>query len=242
MAFFKDFLARTDDRMIVKWAHYYDIYERELERFRHRPVSLLEIGVFKGGSVPMWQGFLPAGSRLTFIDIDPACAVHARDGASIEIGNQADPAFIAKVVEKYGPFDLIVDDGSHINAHQITSFKLLWPHLADQGLYIVEDTHTSYWPGFGGGFRNEASFIEFAKRLIDRMHSWYTDQDHLFPFDPIAKEVDSLRFFDSIVMVEKRIKAVPPTLWMVQNGQITESRRALQIRGRRSAFSGKDGA
>lgn len=87
-----------------------------------------------------------------------------------------------------------------------------------------------------------ASFIEFAKRLIDRMHSWYTDQDEMFPFDPIAKELDSVRFFDSITMIEKRIKTGPPTLYIIENGRIEESTRPLQIRGRRSAFAGKDGS
>jgi len=226
----------------MKWAHYYDIYERELARYRDRPVSFLEIGVFKGGSVPMWKAFLSDGSRLTFIDIDPACANHAEAGTTIEIGNQTDPDFIERIARTYGPFDIVVDDGSHINIHQIKSFELLWPHIADGGLYVVEDCHTSYWPGFGGGYRNEASFIEFAKQLIDRMHSWYTDQDEMFPFDPIAKELDSVRFFDSITMIEKRIKTGPPTLYIIENGRIEESTRPLQIRGRRSAFAGKDGS
>lgn len=242
MSFFKTYFAQTDDRLITKWAHYYDIYETELARFRQQPISFLEIGVFKGGSIPMWQAFLPAGSRLTFVDIDPACAAQQIDGTNVVIGNQADPAFLADLAARFGPFDLVIDDGSHINAHQIASFTHLWPHLADRGLYVVEDCHTSYWPGFGGGYRNEASFIEFAKRLIDRMHSWYTDQDALFPFDPIARELAAVRFFDSITMMEKHIKTAPPTLWHVQNGQISASTRPLQIRGRRSAFAGKDGS
>jgi hypothetical protein len=241
MSFFREYFAQTDDRLIMKWAHYYDIYETELARFRSRPISFLEIGVFKGGSVAMWKAFLHPDARLTFVDIDPACKDQQIDGTQVVIGNQGDPAFLADLAAQYGPFDLVIDDGSHINAHQITSFQHLWPHLADRGLYVVEDCHTSYWPGFGGGFRNEASFIEFSKRLIDRMHSWYTDQDALFPFDPIAKELAAVRFFDSITMIEKQIKSSPPTLWHIQNGQISASTRPLHIRGRKSAFSGKDG-
>jgi len=51
MSFFKDYFQTTDDRVLMKWAHYYDVYERELARYRDRPISFLEIGVFKGGSV-----------------------------------------------------------------------------------------------------------------------------------------------------------------------------------------------
>lgn len=242
MSFFEEYFKTTDDRVLMKWAHYYDIYERDLARYRDRPISFLEIGVFKGGSIPMWKAFFAKDSRLTFLDIDPACAAQAEAGTTVEIGNQADPAFIARIAQTYGPFDLIVDDGSHVNAHQVKSFELLWPHLNDDGLYIVEDTHTSYWPGFGGGYRNEASFIEYAKRMVDRMHSWYTDQDDLFPFDPIAKEMASVRFFDSITMFEKRIKTQRPTLCLIQNGQVKNTTRPLDIRGRKSAFAGRDGA
>jgi len=204
-------------------------------------VSFLEIGVFKGGSIPMWKAFFAEGSRLTFIDIDPDCAKLAEPGTTVAIGNQADPAFLADLAAKYGPFDVILDDGSHICAHQIASFENLWPHVTQGGLYVVEDCHTSYWPGFGGGYRNEASFIEYSKRLIDRMHSWYTDQDALFPFDPIARDLHSVRIYDSIVVAEKRTQADPPATVYAQNGKVQLSRRALELRGRKSAFAGKDG-
>ena len=239
--FFNDYLKTTDDRLSSKWTQYFDIYTRELTRFRARPVSFLEIGVFRGGSIPMWKAFFAEGSRLSFVDIDPACAELALPGTHVEIGNQADPAFLADLAARHGPFDVILDDGSHVCAHQVASFENLWPHLADGGLYMVEDCHTSYWPGFGGGYRNEASWIEYAKRLTDRMHSWYTDQDALFPFDPIARELHSVRFYDSITVLEKRVKAEPPATVYAQNGKVTLSRRALEIRGRKSAFAGKDG-
>ncbi|AHM03814.1 hypothetical protein roselon_01431 [Roseibacterium elongatum DSM 19469] len=241
MSYFSDYLKRTDDRLLSKWVHYFEVYEREMTRFRQHPISFLEIGVFKGGSIPMWKGFFADGSRLTFVDIDPDCARHAEDGTSVEIGNQADPGFLADLAAKHGPFDVILDDGSHVCAHQIASFEALWPHVSDRGIYVVEDCHSSYWPGFGGGYRNEASWIEYAKRLVDRMHSWYTDQDAMFPFDEIAKELQGVRFYDSITVAEKRHKADPPTTIYAQNGKVTLSRRALEVRGRKSAFAGKDG-
>lgn len=239
--FFSDYLKTTDERLLSKRAHYFDVYTRDLTRFRGRPVTFWEIGVFRGGSIPMWKAFFGGQARLIFVDIDPACKALEIPGTSVEIGNQADPAFLADLAATHGPFDVILDDGSHVCAHQIASFENLWPHLADGGVYMVEDCHTSYWPGFGGGYRNEASFIEYAKRMIDRMHSWYTDQDALFLFDPIAKELHSIRCYDSIVFAEKRQKAAPPTTIYAQNGKLTRSRRALEIRGRKSAFAGKDG-
>lgn len=242
MGFFADYVPRSGDKLLSKWAHYFDVYERELTRFRREPVTFLEIGVFRGGSIPMWKEFFADGSTLVFVDIDPECRAHEIPGTTVEIGNQADPAFLASLAEKHGPFDVVLDDGSHICRHQIATFNHLWPHVKNHGVYLVEDCHTSYWPGFGGGYRNEASFIEYAKRMIDKLHSWYTDQDALFPFDPMARELHSVRFFDSIVVCEKHAGKMPPTSLAIRNGEAIGSRKALELRNRTSVFAGKDGS
>lgn len=240
MSWFTEYIKNTDDRLLTKWLHYFDIYERELTRFRNRPINFLEIGVFKGGSVPMWREFFSDESSLVFIDIDPTCSAHAEPNTHIEIGNQADPIFLQKIVEKYGPFDVILDDGSHVCKHQIASFEFLWPHIKNQSVYMVEDCHTSYWPGFGGGYRNEASFIEFAKRKVDAIHSWYTDQDELFKLDKFSQEASGVRFYDSIVVFEKQIANEPPLSITSRNGKVKGSRKALEVRGRTSIFKDKD--
>ncbi len=233
--YFRDYLARTGDKMIVKMDHYLDIYPRILRGWGGRNASFLEIGVYKGGSMPLWQGFFGPKSRLTFADIDPACKALELPGTSVEIGDQSDPVFLADVAARRGPFDLIVDDGGHKMNQQITSFRSLWPHLNDSGIYVVEDTHSSYWPGFGGGFRAQSSFIEYAKDLVDRMHSWYTDQDAIFPLHPLARELGSVQFFDSMVVFEKHLKQ-PPVSLSSRNGQVTKSSKILQVRGRVSIF------
>ena len=233
--YFRDYPARTGDRVLLKMEHYLEHYDELLASWQGRDVSFLEIGVYKGGSLPMWQGFFGPDSRLVFCDIDPACLALALPGTSVEIGDQADPAFLARLGAAHGPFDLIVDDGGHKMHQQITSFRHLWSRLKDRGLYIVEDVHTSYWPGFGGGLREPASFIEFAKDLIDRMHSWYTEDDAGFPLHPLAREIGGIRFHDSLVVIEKRLKE-PPVALTAQNGQVGLSRRMLEVRGRRSIF------
>jgi len=233
--YFRNYPAQTGNQMLYKMEHYLEIYDELLAPWQGRDVRFLEIGVYKGGSIPMWKGFFGADAQLTFLDIDSACTELALPGTSVEIGDQADPAFLHRVGADYGPFDLIVDDGGHKMHQQITSFQHLWPRLRDRGLYIVEDTHTSYWPGFGGGFREPASFIEFAKDLIDRMHSWYTEDDTGFPLHPLAREIGGIRFHDSLVVIEKRLKEAPVAL-TAQNGKIGRSRRMLEVRGRRSIF------
>lgn len=236
MDFFRDYLTRTDGRAVTKWDHYFDVYSRELDRFRSTPCRFLEIGIFRGGSIPMWKEYFAEGSHLVFVDIDPNCRKLGDPGTHIEIGDQADPEFLAQLAKKHGPFDVILDDGGHLMHQQIGSYEGLWPHLNDGGVYMVEDTHTSYWPGFGGGFEAKESFVEYAKRLVDKMHSWYTDQDDIFPFDPIARELESVRFYDSIVAMEKKLRPEPPLQVESTDGEILTSRKVLKIRNRRSRF------
>src|SRR3954451_14611077 len=70
------FDAQVEGPGIWKWRHYFPIYERHLSRFRGQAVHLVEIGVFSGGSLPMWREYLGPRSRITGIDIDPACKAH----------------------------------------------------------------------------------------------------------------------------------------------------------------------
>ena len=235
MNYFRNYISQTDDRMIMKMDHYLDIYDKLLRDWQGRDVSFLGIGVYKGGSIRMWRDFWGPKSTVTFLDIDPACAALQLDGTKVEIGDQTDIAFLKRIAETYGPFDKIVDDGGHKMDHQNVSFRELWPHLKDRGLYIVEDTHTSYWPGFGGGYKAPQSFIEKCKNLVDYMHSWYTDQDDIFPFHAAARQVHSVQFYDSLVVIEKEHKQ-PPVSIASQNGTVTKSDKILKVRNRTSIF------
>ena len=87
----------------------------------------------------------------------------------------------------------------------------------------------------GGGFRAKGSFVEFAKDLIDRMHSWYTEDDAGFPLHPMAREQGSIAFHDSLIVLKKQIKQ-PPISITSQNGKIGGSRKILEVRGRKSIF------
>jgi cephalosporin hydroxylase len=233
--YFRDYFANTDDKMLMKMDHYLDIYAKLLRDWQGRDVRFLEIGVFKGGSIRMWRDFFGKESSLTFLDIDPACKAHQIEGTTVEIGDQTDRAFLARIAKEYGPFDIIIDDGGHKMDQQSTSFRALWPYLNDGGLYVVEDTHTSYWPGFGSGYQRKGSFIELAKNLVDRFHSWYTDQDDIFPHHAAAEQVGSISFYDSMVVFERQNKEMPFTITSM-NGNIAKSYDVVKLRNRKSIF------
>ncbi|MDF1728894.1 MAG: class I SAM-dependent methyltransferase [Sulfitobacter sp.] len=161
-------------RPSAKWEHYFPAYDREFAAFRGRTTRMLEIGVARGGSVQMFRRFLGARSVVVGIDINPRCKAYEERGVRIEIGSQSDPEFLARIVEEHGPFDIILDDGSHMMGDQITSLEHLYKAVKPGGVYAVEDIHTSYFTRFGGGYRRPDSFVEHAKGKIDAQNMWWS--------------------------------------------------------------------
>ena len=201
---------------VTKWAHYLPIYEAALAPYRDRPIRLLEIGVARGGSLQMWRRYLHQDTVIVGIDIDPACRRFDDSAARIHvrIGSQADASFLRGVANEFGPFDVILDDGSHMTSHMVESFRHLFlSALAPGGVYIVEDIHSNYWTAQ----RDSAlSFVDFTKWLIDAMHAHYQDATWEPAFRvgdsrrrssfsvPVATTiVEKVEFYDSIAVVHR---------------------------------------
>ena len=80
------------------------------------------------------------------------------------------------------------------------------------GLYVVEDTHSSYHPKWGGGLRRPGSFIEQAKALVDQLHAWYGPIPGLEP-DYVTQTAHGVHFYDSMVVIEKRHRKQPQPVY-----------------------------
>ena len=211
----------SSDTNVHKWHHYFDIYTRHFERYRDRPISMLEIGVFRGGSLRMWKKYFHPDSTIVGIDIDKSCLAYeiADQNVFVRIGSQADPAFLASVNGEFGPFDIILDDGSHKTHHQIVSFGALFRDaLKVGGCYMVEDAHTNYWIKH---VDSPETFIDLSKQMIDMMHEPYfnrkeTEFRHQHPeaigeleLSYLSANLDSISFHDSIVVFDKKKRSLP---------------------------------
>ena len=201
-AFLHSYFLNNGDKKIDKWIHYFDMYERHLARFRYKSPVMIEIGVFGGGSLKMWKDYFGEGSRIIGIDINPLCKQYEEDGIEIFIGSQDDPNVINQIFEKYPNIDIVLDDGSHMMNHMITSFTLMYNKINPNGVYIVEDTHTSYWDGYGGGLRREGSFMEFVKHKLDEINAQYTQGE--LPMSNFTISTDYIACYDSVVVFERR--------------------------------------
>jgi len=197
---------RNEGRLADKWLHYFPIYERHLGPFRGRAPRILEIGVSHGGSIDLWLRYFGHGVEIVGIDIAERARALAEPGVAILIGDQGDPDFLDSVVRDHGPFDIVIDDGSHRSAHQRCSLERLWPAVAEGGVYLVEDLHANYWPEYDGGLRRDGSFIEFTKGLVDDLHAFHTDE--LEPSE-WTKSVGGLHVYDSVVVLDREQRSAP---------------------------------
>ena len=73
---------------------------------------------------------------------------------------------------------------------QIITFEELFDHVKENGVNLCEDMHTSYWIEFGGGLRRRGTFVEYSKRLIDRLNSYHSRQSQ-FKAGSFTQSVDS---------------------------------------------------
>ena len=117
-------------------------YHQLFDTFREKPIKYLEIGVYRGNSMYAMRETFKNATLLVGVDINPYCKTFENQSnrVFIEIGDATNPEFISHLTNMYGTFDVILDDGSHINKDVIQSFELLFPLLNDNGLYVVEDT------------------------------------------------------------------------------------------------------
>jgi hypothetical protein len=58
-------------------------------------------------------------------------------------GDQADEVRLQEIADRYGPFDMVIDDGSHVTVHQAATIRALLPRVRSGGFYVIEDVHTS---------------------------------------------------------------------------------------------------
>jgi hypothetical protein len=199
-------LFNSLDRRSIKWNAYFDVYEKHFSKFVGKSPKILEIGVLGGGSIELWLKYFGEGTQVVGVDINPDCLSYKYEGnAEIVMGDQSSPAFWQNLLSKHPEFDIIIDDGSHIMSHQIITLQQTFPHLKDTGVYLCEDTHTSYWPRWGGGYGRSDTFLNHSQAVTDIVNQKHIE-DNKISNDvlEVYKDLYSVSFYNSIVVLEKR--------------------------------------
>lgn len=190
--------------------HFYtQHYQRHLEHLRQHRFTLLEIGVGGyqrggqgGASLRMWKHFFPR-AQIVGLDIEDKSFVDSSRIRTVR-GSQVDEDVLRRVAAEHGPLMVVVDDGSHRPEHIRETFRILFPLLAEDGIYAIEDTQTSYWPEWGGSEdrHDQTTTMALVKDLVDGLnYEEFVDEDYAPTY--ADRHVVAVHCYHNLVIIEK---------------------------------------
>lgn len=199
---------------------YHRFYPYFLDPLRSQFVRMIEIGVDRQGSLEFWHAYF---SDLEYFGIDIKDIEIDADKfptANIIKGDQSDPVFVAGIKEAITEkVHFIIDDGSHMPAHQAMTFNHLFSDvLVDGGVYIIEDVETSYWKrgviyGYdcSYGVGHPQSIVEIFKRLLDGLNKEFCKGEIYSPSEPVPHDVsdkiEMISFVQNAIIIVKKSPA-----------------------------------
>jgi hypothetical protein len=194
-----------------KWGvhRYTPHYERHFGPLRDREMLVVELGIGGyaregqgGASLRMWKWFFPR-AQIVGVDIQDKSFVDEERITSFQ-GSQTDRKLMRRIVKQFGPPTIVIDDGSHRPAHVRKSFQILFPLLANGGLYVIEDIQTSYWPQWRGSLDldDPTTSMAMVKGLLDGLnHEEFLDES----YEPTYTDVHvvAVHGYHNLVIIEK---------------------------------------
>lgn len=191
------FDSKKSGHGILKWEHYFEIYERHFARFSGKDVHIMEVGVYSGGSLEMWNEYFGPKCHIYGVDIEPACKSYQKDNVQIFIGDQQDRHFWQNVKTQIPFLDILIDDGGHLPQQQIITLEEMLPHLRPGGVFLCEDIH---------GDGNE--FSTFVRAIADELNTirWVSpvrDQALAAMPTPFQQAISSVHLYPYIAVFER---------------------------------------
>lgn len=179
---------------LFKWRHYFEVYDRHFASFVGKEVTVLEIGVYSGGSLDLWRHYFGPGCHVHGVDIDDGCRTYESDWVKISIGDQADPLFWSEILADRPSIDIIIDDGGHLSHQQITTLEALLPHINPGGVYVCEDVH---------GVGNE--FHHYISGLARNLNAWNLSDPSVLRAAPseFQRMIGSIHLYPFLVVIER---------------------------------------
>ncbi len=193
------FHANTEGRGIFKFLHYFEIYERHFQKFVGKEVHIVEVGVYSGGSLKMWQNYFGDKCKVYGVDILEECRNYEQENIKIVIGDQGSRSFWKEFKEKVPRVDILIDDGGHLAEQQIVTLEEILPFISPGGVYLCEDVSgcrmklTAYM----NGIQNEMNSTEGV-----------VSNSGTFKTTPFQQQVYSIHQYPYVFVIEKRDELV----------------------------------
>lgn len=184
-------------------------YEFFIKKFKNEDIRLVELGIYYGDSLKMWERYFP-NAEIVGVDINSACKQYESNRTKVEVCDLGSIENLSQIGKTYSPH-IIVDDASHMWSHQIKALVILFPYIESGGIYIVEDIGTSFWKYKDSSFADATiSGYDFLRKLADRVAGRIIEKQSE-PSSNIEKEVvrlakmiDMITFiFGSAIIIKK---------------------------------------
>lgn len=190
--------------------NYLNKYEFFLSKFRDKEMNVLELGVYKGASIAMWEKFF-SKAIIYGVDINPECKIYEMGRKKIIIEDLSHEDRIKKLADTTP--QIIIDDASHLWSHQIKALYELLPCLPSGGVYILEDLGTSFghWTDqFGDANISAYDFLSVilevvtsgqALRLDCLSYDLYLLKDEI---EYLASQIEMMCFIEESCIIIKK--------------------------------------
>ncbi len=189
------FDANTEGNGIFKFYHYFDAYERHFKKFVGKEVHIVEVGVWSGGSLKMWQSYFGDKCKVYGVDIQEACKAYEDGNVKIFIGDQESRAFWKEFKKQVPRVDILIDDGGHLAEQQIATLEEILPHISPGGVYLCEDVSGSKMKltAYMNGLQNDLNTVDLSS--TDPVTSKTT---------AFQQQISSIHQYPYIFVIEKR--------------------------------------
>jgi hypothetical protein len=168
-----------------KYNNYGKYYEKYLNNYVNKQIRYLEIGVSKCESLYAMHEYFNNAAVIVGVDQNPYSIIFEKSQSNIfiEIGKKNNELFLNKVNDKYGKFDIVIDDGTHELEDILVSFNTLFPLLNDKGVYIIENTVN---------IRDYLYFFHNLVRYKNKTSNDYGDNNSIVDPDKINMKTDNI--------------------------------------------------
>jgi len=192
---------KQDSNHCFSGENYLHYYERHFDRLRFDNLKILEIGVGHGESLKLWMDYFEM-SHINGLDIRPDVETCLGERITVHIGDQSDTQTLIRISESHGPFNIVVDDGSHVIDHILSSFRVLFPLMPSGAVYAMEDMRCTYhgadrgWLGME--FNKKETNYENSRGVMDAEF-----MRMIHDLDNMTGMVRSIHFYSMVSIINK---------------------------------------
>lgn len=191
------FDANVEGNGVWKFEHYFDIYERHFAKFVGKEAHIVEVGIYSGGSLRMWQDYFGEKCKIYGIDIQEECMAYEDSNVKIFIGDQESRDFWRTFKQKVPHVDILIDDGGHLVEQQIATLEEILPHLRPGGVYLCEDV---------SGSRNKlTAYVNGLQNYINSINQG-PEKENLIKSkaNGFQQQINSIHQYPYAFVIEKR--------------------------------------